>query len=325
MAHVNAQRTASQAAPRARLWAISCYFNPADWQRRLHTYRIFREALGVPLVTVELGFEGRLDLTPADADRLIQIPSGEVLWQKERLLNLALDALPADCEAVAWLDCDVLFARADWSVLTLRALEASPLVQLFQQVHYLDPHWRPGMAFADAVERSRPSLAAGVAAGCPVRECLVHPSLDQRPGTYANGMAWAARRELLDHHGLFDASIIGGGDRAISCAAFGCFDHVFAWHRLSSHQQAYYLRWAEPFHADCRGCVGVVNGDIYHLWHGKAADRGLGSRHGGLAQFDFNPFTDIALDARACWRWASHKPALHAFVRDYFRSRREDG
>lgn len=307
------------------LWAITCYFNPVGWQRRLWTYRRFRSALGVPLLAVELGFRSRLDLTADDADVLIQVQDGAILWQKERLLNLALTHLPNACDAVAWIDCDVLFTRADWPGLTLRGLETRPLVQLFRQVHYLGPDWQPGMSVAPAIEQTRPSIAAGVADGLPVRDCLVHPSPDRRPGTYANGMAWAARRELLDRHGLFDASIIGGGDRAISCAAYGCFEHLFDWHELNQRQRDYYLRWAEPFHADCQGRVGVIDTDIHHLWHGKAAHRGLSSRHGGLARHDFDPFSDIAVDDNGCWRWASDKPALHAYVCDYFGSRREDG
>jgi hypothetical protein len=314
-----------QADTGPRLWAVTCYFNPAGWQRRLCTYHAFRRALGVPLLTIELGFNGRLDLSNDDASQLIQIPDGDVLWQKERLLNLAIGALPQSCDAVAWLDCDVLFERTDWPIRTLEALDNTPLIQLFRQVHYLGQEWLPGTSLTDAVIRTRPSIAAGVADGLPVRDCLVHPSPDQRPGTYANGMAWAARRTLLDRHGLFDASIIGGGDRAISCAAFGCFEHVFDWHALNASQRAYYLRWAEAFHADCGGRVGVIDGDIHHLWHGKATNRGLGSRHGGLARHGFDPFTDIAIDANGCWRWASDKPALHRYLRDYFGSRREDG
>jgi hypothetical protein len=41
-------------------------------------------------VTVELSFDGRFELAGSDADILIQLSGGAVLWQKERLLNLAL-------------------------------------------------------------------------------------------------------------------------------------------------------------------------------------------------------------------------------------------
>jgi hypothetical protein len=63
-------------------------------------------------VTVELSFDGRFDLTDQDADILIQLSGGAVLWQKERLLNLAIKAAPAGVKHIAWFDCDVILQRA---------------------------------------------------------------------------------------------------------------------------------------------------------------------------------------------------------------------
>src|SRR5271169_6865582 len=74
------------------MWAITSYFNPIPYRRRSFNYHVFRRNLDLPLVTVELGFDGRYELTNKDADVLIQIDGGAVLWQKERLLNLALRA-----------------------------------------------------------------------------------------------------------------------------------------------------------------------------------------------------------------------------------------
>ena len=58
-----------------------------------------------------------------DADLLVQLRGGDVLWQKERLLNLGLKTLPDGCDKVAWIDGDVLFARPDWAAETARLLE----------------------------------------------------------------------------------------------------------------------------------------------------------------------------------------------------------
>ena len=44
------------------LWAITCYFNPTGYRRRLQNYRAFRERLNVPLVTVEQSFSGQFSL-----------------------------------------------------------------------------------------------------------------------------------------------------------------------------------------------------------------------------------------------------------------------
>ena len=77
------------------MWAITSYFNPVGYKRRLSNYRMFRANLGAPLVTVELSFDGRFELTDQDADVLIHfvmVPCSG----KERLLNLALKAVPSN-------------------------------------------------------------------------------------------------------------------------------------------------------------------------------------------------------------------------------------
>jgi hypothetical protein len=112
------------------LWAITSYFNPAGYRTRLENYRRFRAHLTVPLVTVEASFDGRFELGPADADILVQRHARDVLWQKERLLNVALGFLPAECDRVAWLDCDVVFAADDWPKRACAALTTHSLVQL---------------------------------------------------------------------------------------------------------------------------------------------------------------------------------------------------
>jgi hypothetical protein len=89
------------------MWAITSYFNPAQYRRRLVNYRIFRERLGVPLVAVELSFGSPFELSQDDADVVVQLQDGDVMWQKERLLNIALTHVPDTCEHIAWLDADV--------------------------------------------------------------------------------------------------------------------------------------------------------------------------------------------------------------------------
>src|SRR5262245_59404245 len=105
------------------LWAITTYFNPAGSKRRMQNYQLFRRRLAVPLVTVELSFDGTFQLCPDDADILVQLQGGDVMWQKERLLNIALKWLPDRCEKVAWLDCDVVFESDDWVKEAERALD----------------------------------------------------------------------------------------------------------------------------------------------------------------------------------------------------------
>jgi hypothetical protein len=132
-------------------------------------------------------------------------------------------------------------------------------------------------------------------------------------------------RELLDQHGFFDACILGGGDRAMNCAANHCFDEIMKRHYWNMRQQDRYIAWAEPFYEAVRAEIGYLGGDIFHLWHGDVRKRGTRTRHEGLQRFQFDPFTDIAVDTNRCWRWNTQKQDMHDYIRDYFSSRREDG
>lgn len=71
--------------------------------------------------------------------------------------------------------------------------------------------------------------------------------------------------------------------------------------------------------------VGFVEGDVHHLWHGQRANRRYTTRHRILNRHLFDPWADIGLDRFGALHWTSRKPELHAEVREYFASRKEDG
>ena len=306
------------------LWAVTCYFNPVGYKRRLENYRVFRRRLSIPLVTVELSFNGAFQLCAGDADILVQIDGQDVMWQKERLLNLALERVPNDCDKIAWLDCDVVFGSDDWAEQASRALDRHVVVHLFHERHNLPRHatgdgprsWRALAASCSVVSR----LAAGEAS--PEDLFSADAPLDR--GSTA-GLAWAARRDVLDRHGLYDACILGTGDRAILCAALGRLDYGARSTLMNDRWRRHYLEWARPYSESVKGRVASIPGQLFHLWHGDIEDRQYGERHRRLQAFDFDPYNDIALDDGGTWRWNSDKKALHAFVRSYFESRNEDG
>lgn len=305
------------------LWGITAYFNPAKYRRRLENHRYFRQRLGIPLLAVELSFDGQFELAATDADRIVQISGGAILWQKERLLNVALAALPRGCTKVAWLDCDIIFGRSDWAEATSSLLDRHPLLQPFSHAQFMPPDWQPGEQ-ADSLEVKHPP-AFLIAEGAPVEAAIAFARDGARQMAYTPGIAWAARRELLTRHLFYDACIMGGGDGALMRAAYG-----FPWltrdlQRMGPERYAHYLAWAEPFRESLDGeTVGFVPGNVYHMWHGASTRRRYTRRHEGFAQFEFNPTVDIALAANGAWRWASSKPDMHAFARDYFIERNED-
>lgn len=307
------------------LCAIACYFNPQGYERRRQNYHHFRKHLSVPLVTVELGFSGRFDLAGHDADILVQIPGRDVMWQKECLLNIAARHVPTEYDAIAWLDCDVVFEREDWPDIAVRALETHQLVQLFSQAYYMGRIWAPGVDAEAHAERKRPSMGSALSKGCSVSDVLSPVLLGMRPNAYTGGLAWAIRREVLEKHWLYDANILGGGDRTLAGAALGEISYIIDWNGFSDGHADHFKSWASAFFSDLAGAVTGIPGRIYHLWHGDLANRGYGVRHRILQKHDFDPRTDVKKNSLGIWEWASNKPQLHHDVAEYFAQRKEDG
>jgi hypothetical protein len=249
------------------------------------------------------------------------------MWQKERLLNVALQALPRSCNKVIWADGDIVFEAKDWPDRVSRHLDRFIIMQIFSNAHLTPRNWIPG-DFRPSVKElmlTRRSVVSAISSGLPAQDCLFQPHVEPRVGRYAKGLGWAARRELLDRHGFYDAGIIGAGDLAMACACYGCFEAVIRRTCMNDRQKDRYLAWAEPVYEAVRGAVDFMEGDLFHLWHGDENNRRMRERHEGLQRFQFDPFEDVAIDENGSWRWNTNKPEMHEYLRNYFASRKEDG
>jgi hypothetical protein len=305
------------------LWAITSYFNPARYRRRLDNYRVFRRRLGVPLVAVELAYRDVFELPDDAGDILVRLHGEAMLWQKERLLNVALQHLPDECDAVAWLDCDVVFESDHWIERSLRTLERYPLLQPFGRVHEAAPDERDGWVPPEQHVALGRSIAELLAVGAATPEILGGDMrLNHRTHS---GLAWVARRDVLDAAGFYDACVMGSGNRAMVCAALGRPREAIEYLQMRAAWTRHYEDWAGRHRRAADGEIGCAEGTIVHLWHGDLANRRYLQRHVEFSRFDFDPSTDIAIDRGGCWRWNSDKREMHVHVADYFHSRREDG
>lgn len=289
-------------------------------------YRVFHQHLGVPLLTVELGFGGRYDLTSGDATTLLQIPGRDVLWQKERLLNIAIASLPPHVTKVAWLDCDILFEDDRWSQHAASVLDDYPMVQVFSELVRLPRQDSPCFPEAISGIENRPSVCGLVSSAADLRTvCRSAPRLPGRLFPGPIGFGWAFRRGLFQQRGLYDVDILGGGDVSLLAALSGCYDMAIDAHRLNERAKSHFLRWAAALHDEVDQRVTSVPGRIFHLWHGDLADRGYETRYEAFSRFQFDPEEDLALDEHRVWRWSSGKTEMHRYAAEYFRRRREDG
>jgi hypothetical protein len=144
---------------------------------------------------------------------------------------------------------------------------------LFSRVDYLAKDRIPGAGDnAGIIEFSRPSFGLLASSGSNPADCIA-ASFDRRAGTSTSGFAWAARREILDPHGFYDATILGGGDTAMAAAVTDCGDTVVKYHYMNKRQRERYRTWAKPFSKSTRGEIGFLDGTIFYLWHGNIQNR----------------------------------------------------
>ena len=308
------------------LWAVTSFFNPAGYRNRLRNFRVFREHLPFPLLAVELSFDGRFALQADDADLLVQWSTGDVMWQKERLLNGAWSRLPPDCVEVAWLDADIVLTNPLWVAQARAGLQRHKLLHAFRTLRHLP-------ADAGSVDMAQ---AAGLSTSVQVsvihnmqqqtaRAHLLSGILTRADGAPTPGIAWVARRDWISQVRLFDASIAGGGDTAWAAAVLGVPEQAVDLHAMRPAQRAYYLRWAATPGLALGQDIGCLEGDALHLWHGHMAGRHSRERHLQLAASGFDPGRHLVAGAGEPWRWTDPAGRTARYLRSYFHARNEDG
>lgn len=307
------------------LWGITTYSNPIRYANKLPHLRIFSERIrrqGLPLCIVELVTDGPFEVDDALADLVLRVRSDAVMWQRERLLNIGLAALPGECDRVVWVDADLLFENDDWVAETRARLEEFAVVQPFDTASYLPP----GAIDPDAA--SATETRRGIAF-----TLSTHPD---RPRALANyvehghtGFGWGFRRSIVARHGYYDGLVVGGADIVMAHAVYD--DELFfagrnyVSRRLPPRVLSHAAAWAAPVRAEVHASVGYTPGTVHHLWHGDMGRRRYVERLDLLRAADFDPAADIRVNDDGCWTWGSDKPALHRAVGDYLVGRREDG
>ena len=291
-------------------WGLTCFFNPQQYKNKKENYLKFRESnkkQGLNLICVELAFGNNpFELTNDDADILIQIRTTSVLWQKERLLNIALKSLPFDCDKIAWLDCDIIFEDDNWIKLACNSLEKYAVIQLFETAIFLEKDLNKETAtrFTSLIKKVEDLGVEQMFAG-------------------HSGFAWAARREIFETNGFYDRAILGGSDKIM---ALSLFSIVSRYQFLLSNQKItnFVEKWTEKICPLVKNSVNYLPLTIIHLYHGEKKNRAYRERDYILSYYKFDPEKDIKLNEHGVWVWNSKKRLLHKAVNDYFISRNEE-
>lgn len=287
------------------LAVISCHFNPCGFSRpRQNLHRFRQEMAGVPIYFVELSFDGTFELPPDPNVLQIKGNRSNLLWQKERLINIASKQLPSEITAIAWIDADISFGNPLWYTDTISELSKTPVVQLFEQAYWLSKTGR--------ITHQLDSVAAVQRYGKGENKPYPHP-----------GFAWAMRRELFDDiGGLFDSDIIGSGDAWMAHAFFA---HPYACMigdvPETLHRE--YFRWKSAIREHVP-FIGCVPGGVFHHFHGTREDRQYLSRKQIYSQHKVDLDQEVLIDRNGLWTIRDPQSAFAQSVNQYFKNRKED-
>ena len=298
-----------------KLAVLTSFFNPANYSNIKHNYEQFRSFMkdsGVDLFTAELVFDDQDFFTEESKNNIhIRGSKENVMWQKERLLNLLLDKLPPEYNNVAWIDCDVLFENKNWVDDINKTLKEYKLVQPFEYVQFNNEN--------GVVDKN----CLGVIKYLNNEKELSKLSFDQRCGG-SPGLAWAIRREDIKDIKFNDIQIAGGADAVMMLASVGIFDDFYLYNTMNSKWYSQTLIWSVKFSEQINKSVFYIPGSVYHLYHGILNNRKYMSRKDYLVSNDYNPRKDIEINSNGVWEWASDKEDLHKKLKHYFIERHED-
>ena len=298
-----------------KLAVVTSFFNPANYDNIKLNYQKFKSGIqeaGVDLFTVELVFGGH-DFFTEESEFNLHIRGGDnnIMWQKERLLNLLIDKIPNEYNNIAWIDCDVIFENTDWVDNINTKLKDYKFLQLFESAKFYDAN--------NTINRVSDGIVKHL------HDIRTTSKVDFNPlGGGTPGLAWAIRRESFNKVKLVDNQILGGGDSIMLLASIGFFGDHFIYKRMNEQWLSQTLLWGEKFYNEIQSSVFYIPGTVYHLYHGANVNRNYNHRSEYLANYSYDPRTDISLNDDNIWEWSNDKPILHDKVKNYFFEREED-
>ena len=307
-----------------RLHVVACVSNPCGWRRRFDLARAFLRRMeaedAVEVYFIELAYgQDEFHVAEDDNPRHLRLRSaGAPIWHKENLINVAVRALlPADWQAMAWIDADVAFDNHSWATDALRLLNGQfDVLQLFSHAEDLGPDGAPMKtytSFGRDVER----VGLG---GISATEIKKQKASAQR---WHSGYAWACTRRAFERcGGLYDEGILGSGDHYMSMALLGLADAA-----MPANVTADYRQSLRVWERRARGLrVGYVPGVLQHFYHGQKKNRGYHNRFLLLVRHCFEPSRHLSRrpDDGLLEPSAECPQELLEDIDAYFKSRDED-
>ena len=284
----------------------------------------------------------------------IGLHTKDELWLKENAINIGVSRLPHDWQQVCWLDGDVHFVRPNWVGEAIHKLQHGTtsdraFLQMFSHARDLGPNYEVldenyphanGLGFVEAWKRGiikstvTPEILADLkAVGADIDDLGgVHAKLkkdfvklEDDLGYYGDqrvfpGLAWGCTRQAWEAvGGLLDVAIWGGGDWHMSHALIEKTQGMMR-NDLHRNYKKIVNQWYQRCRTHIRQNVLVMEGSIFHNWHGKKKGRGYNTKHALLAKFGFDPLRHLSRDSQGLWQLHDDRSTSYVQMRDMLRA-----
>jgi hypothetical protein len=255
----------------AGLAAVAAWWNPSGSEERWRAHQTFKKRW------------------PADIPLHVNPAFGTApVWQKERLLNQAIAAIPSNIDRVIWCDADILIDSPTWAADISAALDKWPVIQPWTEATFQGPAGEP--IAGPMGNETVPSVP--FANDCRLALATATGETASPSGLPANawpGFCWAARRDVLESiGGLYEYDLSGPNDVLMSLAFYGDFDNFFLM-RYNGEFKRHFQPWATRAFEAVAGRVGYVPATLTHLWHGPFDGRRYLERTVRLYEAGYDP------------------------------------
>jgi len=270
---------------------ICSYFNFSNSSKIKTNYIEFRKNFPFDITTVEVALPDQQFFI--DDSIKIRADYSNVLWQKERCLNIAIENLKSHTDSIAWIDTDIIFSNNNLIEDTNKALNRYKVVQLFDKC-FERPTVNPyhnnislGKKIVDNIDIKFPAI----------------------------GFCWAFRRDILIEDRLYDLDPVGNSDVLQMLTWMGTWNHKTIIN-LNSGYRKEFLLWAWNSYEKVQGDIGYVPGTIEHLYHGDQYYRQYHKRNDILIRNNFLPSRDLRIDQNGLYS-IPYKPSIISDIKEY--------
>ncbi len=274
---------------------ICAYFNFTDNPVYKQNYIKFRKNLNHPITTVEVALKHQKFFI--DDSIKILANSNNLMWQKERMLNIAISTLPDNCDKICWLDTDIIFQNKNWLSDTEKLLDNYKIVQVFDTVRE-SPQINTShntISLAKCLHEKKPYN-------------LIYPAI---------GLGWAFRRDILIDDKIYDKDIVGNSDAMQLMCWFGCWNHDCI-SSLYKPYQIEFLEWGWQSYEKVQSNFSFTPGKIHHFFHGRWQNRYYVARRGILRSAEYIPSKDIELDSNCLYKFSTDQFEMQKQISKYF-------